>query len=238
MIKRERIIYDSVPQPRDEVVFAVVLIDSFTGEIIKKNTKVELLDQHNGNAVLPFTPILNLSGFWVFVNLPAQPFYRIKIYAEEAGYFDPALIDYIPPAPNDPQLIDKRKHQVVLYRKAEKAAQLESTVVAGVVERNNQPVESAEVTVEIPPALVPPAMLPIAPFKTYTDARGAFGLPMRLPQDAVANPISVTFTMQEGADQRQFVRDVKERKFYSFEEAIDLTGNVVSNNPQLIEFGG
>ncbi len=237
MIRRERIIYDNVAQPQDLVNFAVMAIDSFTGEVISEGVKVELLDQNNANKPLPFLPRENLSGMRVFVNLPNQAFYRIRLSAKDAGYFDPAIFDHIPPAANDPLLIQKRRVEFYLHRRAEHAVNLQATVVAGVIERNGSAVENAEINAEIPPALVPPALLPLSPFVTRSDERGAFAIPLRLPEDATTGPVAITFTMQEGADQRQFVRNVEERHFYSFEQPVDLTGNAATNNPPLIQFG-
>ncbi|MEE8056660.1 MAG: hypothetical protein V3T17_02310 [Pseudomonadales bacterium] len=237
MLRREYLVFDNVAPPHDSVSFAIVILDAFTAEVVTDNIQVELLDANNANQTLPFQARRNLSGMWVFVDLPTQPFHRVKITAGNAGYFDPGIIDFIPPAPNDPDVINKRRLEVFLYRRPELAAKLQATVVAGLVQRAGQAVAGAQISAMLPVALIPPAQLPLQDFITLSDERGAFALPLRLPGDAALAPVSVTFTLSEGADQRQFVRDVEEQFFYSFEQPIDLQGNAITNDPPLKKFG-
>lgn len=212
----------------DDVTLALAPIDAFTGRIVPAGVKAEIEN-------LPDVQIRNLSGMLVFTNLPAQPMYRIIVTAKRAGYFDPATVQFVPPASDDPDWARKRRLDVLLYRRPTAPIEADATTVAGIVVRGVQAVTGARVWAELPANLLPPGAPPLREFETRSDERGAFALSLRLPADAITGTVDVKFKFSEGADQREIERPVSERKFYSFEEAIDLGG---ANTPQLLPFGG
>lgn len=210
--------------PIDNVGFAVVPIDAFTGRIVVSSVTARLKN-------LPDRPIRNLSGMLVFVNLPTQPSYQIEVFPETAGYFDPGEKTW--PVPGDLTSAKSKRLIVPLFRQPTAGVDTEATTVAGVVVRGVQPVVGAIIQAILPPTALPPGSN-LDPFETRSDGRGAFALRLRLPTDPANMVVDVKFRFKQGAFQRDIERLVEEGKFYSFEKPIDLIG---ANTPQLLPFG-
>lgn len=224
--------FDGVAPRIDNVVVAVVPVDAFSGRIVTSGIRVELLDPNNNNRVLLFKPVRNLSGMYVFVNLEPALRYRIQVRATE--HFDPPPIDYIPPAPTDPDVATKRRLEVMLFRRPTFAADAQGTVVAGTLKRGTQPVANGVVTAQLDPILAPGAN----PFETRSDDSGNFAVPLRLPQEASTDPVLASFRFSDNFVARQLDRLVQEDAFYSFETPVDLAATSVTNDPALVKFGG
>ena len=221
---------DEPEQPFDQVVVAVAAIDAFSGRVVARGVEATIEG-------LPNLPYRNLSGLLVFVNLPVQADYRIRVQARAAGYFDPDPVTFVPPPDDDPDLATRRRLSVPLFRRPETAAAAGGTAVAGVIVRGAAPVSGASIEAELPTDLLPPrppGAPPLRPFETRSDERGAFGLSLRLPRDPTNEPVAVTFTFSEGADERRIERPVVDGRLHSFEKPIDLTGAGV---PGLLPFG-
>jgi hypothetical protein len=207
----------------DNVTFAVVPFDNFSGRVVASGVKAEvdgLFDR----------PIRNLSGRLVFINLPQQAAYAVTIDASDAGYFSPVNAAF-PPA-NDPGSTAARLLMVPLIRRPDFPYAEATTLIRGVVERGSgkgaTPVSGASIWAE--PILDPvldPIFNPILPprFKTTSDERGAFALPLtrhRKHGDPPAQPVELH--LKQGNDARKLTVEVSDGKSHSFEEPIDLTG--------------
>lgn len=216
--------FDNDP-PIDNVGFAVVPIDAFTGRIVASAVTANLKG-------LPNPPIRNRSGMLVFVNLPSQPSYQVNVFSGAAGYFDPG--EKMWPVPGDAASANSKRLIVSLFRLPSAGVDTEATTVAGLVVRGAQPEAGAIVQAILPGDALPPGSA-FDPFETRTDERGAFVLRMRVPTDPAGASVDVKFRFQQGAFQRKIEHPVEEGRFYSFEKPIDLIG---ANTPQLVPFGG
>lgn len=214
------------PPRVDNIVVAVAPVDAFTGQVVRQKVNA-WIDGIN------VRPVRNISGLLVFLNLPARPFYLVNVGASKAGYFDPARKPFIPPAPTDPDLANKRRLDFPLYRQPSTAIDPDTTAVAGMIVDGAQPVDGARVWAEMPPGSVAPGVV-LKPFETRTSEKGSFLLPIRLPAAAATGPVTVQFRFRKGLKQRDLARNVNEGKFHSFEKPIDLAG---ANTPPLLEFG-
>ena len=218
------IVFDDDPPPRiDRVSLAIVPTDVYSGRIVTQKIKAAVKVKNIGN-YLPTKPRRNLSGLLVFVNLPANTVYEVKVEAQEAGYFDPDIFDFQPLPENSNDAAGRRK-VVNLYRKPDYPFESEITLVSGVVQLNHQPVLDALFEVTTNPGS--------DSFKTKTDQRGAFALALRLPQIDEANntPASVDFKITHPDGNLQFSKDVFENRRHVFVQPIDLSNPVV---PSLI----
>lgn len=209
----------------DQVVLAVAPIDAFTGEYVKAGLEVRLVG-------LPDLPRRNLSGMYVFVNLPARNKYLIHIQAQDAGYFDPETIEFTPVPDTASEIGKKRRVNVALHRRPTAPQAIEASAIAGVLVRPQGhaqiPVTLASVRVEFPSDLLPPGTGASPSFRTFSDERGAFLLSLRLPSDngEEAIPVSIIFEKIEGTqvDKRVIERRLKNQTFYSFDKPVDIEG--------------
>lgn len=212
--------YDE-PHPIDDVVtIAVAPIDAFSGRITEGRLRVEVEG-------LIARPIRNLSGLRVFVNLPPQPEYRIRIEAGEAGYYDPPVTTFppSPPTGNEPRL------DVYLHRRPEFPFDPDTTIVFGqlVEGADDDPVDGATIRADLPTV---PGGTP--PFVTQSDANGSFALPLRMPADLLPADL-VTFTFDAPGMNRQFAKFVREGVRNTFIKPIRMDG---ANTPDLRAFAG
>jgi len=213
-------IYYDESRPVDDVVsIAVAPIDSFSGRVSTRPLVVEI----DGMRAVPRR---NLSGLWVFLNLPVQPEYKIRINAGMAGYFDPPVTTF-PPNPatgNEPRL------DVYLHRRPEFPFDPGTTLVSGqLVVNTDEPVPDGLIRADLP---MVPAGTP--PFVTRTDMNGSFALPLRMPADLLPTDL-VTFTFVAGAMVRNFQKFVREDVRSTFKKPIQMDG---LNTPDLKAFAG
>ncbi len=209
----------------DRVVVAVALIDAFTGQVVRDDIKVTIEGLFNA-------PIRNLTGMFVFVNLPPQDSYQINIDAEEAGYFSPEPIEFTPPADDDPEVAKKRRLDVPLIRRPSAPQDLAATSITGVVVRSvgatREPAPFVSIRAEFPEDLFPPGGQPDTQFNTLSDERGAFTLSMRLPPEAGVEAVVVQIIFEQDRNgiisKRVVERLVEDQVFYSFDMSIDIEG--------------
>lgn len=220
MARRYAVAFDDDP-PIDKVVFAVAPIDAFSGRVVLHGVDARIQG-------LPDRPIRNRSGLLVFVNLPDRPKYTVHVTAEAAGYFDPALSDFVPESPAEVPLREQqRRLDVLLLRRPTFAFDEQTTLVSGVVLRGDKSVEAAQIEAMLPQGVVPRSTTVVWGFRTSTDARGAFALALRLPPevDSPGDPVPVIFQIKHGEHERQFEKEVKEGHRHVFQKPIDLSGN-------------
>lgn len=212
----------------DKVVVAVALIDAFSGRIVRGDIRVTIDGLFN-------QAVRNLSGLFVFVNLPSQASYTITIDTTAEGYFNPPPIEFVPPASDDPDRIKKRRLDVLLYRRPSVPVDPDVTAVAGVVVRPDLsqqgaflPVAFASIRAEFAQGILLPGSQGQISFKTFSDERGAFVLALRLPQEAAVEPIIVRFIFEKThdgqIDKRIIERPIKDQDFLSFDNPIDIEG--------------
>jgi hypothetical protein len=214
---------DDPPPPIDRVSLAIVPTDAYSGRIVTQKITASLKIK-NISDTLPIRPRRNLTGLLVFVNLPTNAVYEVKVEAQNAGYFDPDVFDF-QPLPDSSTDAGGRRKVVLLFRKPEFPFENEATLVSGVVQFNHQPAMNALFEVTTEPGS--------ESFKTKTDQRGAFTLAMRLPALDEPNntPVSVEFKITHPDGNRQFNADVLEGRRNIFTQPIELSN---SNVPPLI----
>lgn len=226
------IYFDDPPKPPVRVVFAVAAVDAFTGRVVTSDIEVHVDGLHH-------KPIRNRTGLRVFVDLPVQKRYDVEVKAVKAGYFDGrGFIE--PPEIDDTSAPADRLLTIPLYRRPSKAAADEdSTVIAGVLERNGDPVALGSVSVLSPadpsPLAGPP---PATPFVTLSDRRGAFALALRLWSGSGAAPITVRIKFAHDTSALEFDARVRQGRLHSFERVIDFVLTDPTNPPALVPFGG
>ena len=215
----------------NDVVIAVAVLDSFTGQLIANGIKVHFEKPIGGNLRrFPIKPVRNAGGMYVFVNrrneaplaspppLPTPPF-RLVIEAGDAGYFDPDPI-LVNVVPND------RIVRVPLHRLPGVALDAGTTSVDGVVVDGGGRVEGALIRAVFPAASLPPNTQP-QPFETQSDRRGAFSLRLRLP----ASSVNVRFEVSRNTQPKIYDRQVDEGVAYAFDELLDIRPNAATNQP-------
>jgi len=229
------IYFDDDPK-LDRVSLAVVPMDAFSGRLVTSGVKASVVGQLA-------RPIKNISGQLVFINLPEENTYRINVDPSVAGYFAPPESGF--PDPADPDAGKSRRHLIRLIRRPDFPFESTTTLIRGVVVRDEEPVEAARIWLD---ALVKPALpgsdgipkpAPL-PFETRSGDRGAFALPLTIPD--VNNPrsdvdiengvIKRTLHLQEGDDVVDLEIEINDGKTHIFKEPIDLTG---TNEPPFFE---
>jgi hypothetical protein len=211
--------FDATPRV-DKVTFAVVPFDTFSGRVVASGVKAKvdgLFDR----------PIKNLSGRLVFINLPQQAAYAVSIDASDAGYFSPVNATF-PPA-GDPNSAAARRLMVPLIRRPDFPYAEATTLIRGVVVRGSGsgavPVPGASIRTG-PIVIVSPILDP--QFKTSSDERGAFALPLtRRRAHGDSETYLVTLHLKQGNNARTLTVEVSDGKSHSFEQPIDLTGTNV-----------
>lgn len=203
MARRIAIAFDD-DHPMDEVALAVAPLDAFSGQVVAQNIEVRIEG-------LPNRPIRNRTGLLIFVNLPAQPKYKVIMKAEAAGYFNPPPVDFEPPSQDDPT--GHLRLDVMLLRQPTFSFADEVLLVSGVVLIGNESAAAADIE-----AFATSSQR----FRTRTDKRGAFALALRLPPEADPLGEPVTFRIRHGNYVRQFERKVKEGHRHVFKKPIDL----------------
>lgn len=210
----------------DEVIFAVVPIDAFTGRIVRSNISVSIsVESEAAESTLlqlPDKPIRSLSGLLVFIKkkkdlengdsvLPDLPKYQIHLKAGAAGYFDPDPVNFTPrDEDNNSESRNHRRLDIPLFRRPEFSFPEEAILLSGVVVRGTDEVEGARISVSVPPSSMRLGSRN-AVFETRSNERGAFTLAVRLPDaDSVGNDsaedesgdgVSVKFRIEtRGAD--------------------------------------
>ena len=233
----------------DDVIVAITLIDSFTGEAVRVDPKeIRIFD--GSRVLLRKRAIQNLSGKLVFirtnrlVNGTLDEFekekseYRIEINTESAGYFNPEEVTFKPPGKSETDFskIIKARHIVIpLHRLPTVKQAADATLVSGVVTKNNKPISEVTISAELPSEVVPPSSGDITPFITKSNKRGAFILPLRLPEQAYATNAEIKFLFSDTqANQREFlipinmgihpdkIRIIKDGKLQSFPKPIEI----------------
>ena len=150
MADSKRIIFDDDPPPRiDRVSLAIVPSDAYTGRIVSQKIKASVKVKNLGTT-LPNKPRRNLTGMLVFVNLPVNFVYEVKVEAREAGYFDPDVFEF-QPLPESSNDATGRKKVVSLLRKPDFPFESEITLISGVVQFNHQPASNAQIEVKSEP---------------------------------------------------------------------------------------
>ncbi|WLA69186.1 hypothetical protein [Bradyrhizobium diazoefficiens] len=199
----------------DDVAFAVVPYDSFSGRVVASGVKATvegLLDR----------PIRNLSGHLVFINLDQQAAYSVTIDASEAGYFSPVKATF--PSAANPAAA--RRLVVPLVRGPSYPYAEATTLIRGVVVRSGKAVLGASIS--IGPASG-------AQFKTTSDGRGVFALPLsrrREPDESPSKPYLVKLYLNQGDDARTLDVMITEGQSHSFKEPIDL---IEANEPKFFD---
>jgi hypothetical protein len=164
-------------EPRlDRVTVAVVPMDAFTGRIVTARLRVEAYAGTGAEKrKLPNRPVRNLSGLYVFLNLPHADDYTIELKALDSGYFDPDRVTFVPPADNDSDAAAKRRVIVLLQRRPTFAFSDGTTLIRGVVVSGKNPVDRAKIWADVNGAAA------AGNFTTFSDAKGSFALGLRLP---------------------------------------------------------
>lgn len=219
----------------DDVVLAVIVLDSFTGQVITDGIRIHLEKQIGANVRrFPIKPVRNASGMQIYLNrrnqapfgspppIPLPPF-QLIIEARDAGYFDPLPIP-VNALPNDRRLV------LSLHRSPGIPLDAGTTSVDGVVVIGPARVENALIRAVFPPVALPPNANP-QPFETRTDKRGAFSLRLRLPGAIVNTRLEVS----RNGPPLIFNRNLTEGVAYAFDGLIDLQPNAPNNNPPLVE---
>ncbi|MBR0804350.1 carboxypeptidase regulatory-like domain-containing protein [Bradyrhizobium japonicum] len=209
------IYFDDKPRV-DEVTFAVVPYDSFSGRVVANGVKAAvdgLLDR----------PIRNFSGHLVFINLPLPLGYGVTIDASDAGYLSPVHATF----PSDHNPAAARRLMVPLTRLPSFPYAEATTLIRGVVVR-----DSGTATVPVSDASIWVAASANARFNTTSDERGAFALPLSRPAHGHPGPYTVTLHLEKGEANRQFDVEINEGKSHSFKEPIKLPGN---NTPEFFD---
>ena len=229
------IYFDDDPK-LDTVSLAVVPMDAFSGRLVTSGVKASVVGQLA-------RPIRNLSGQLVFINLPEEDTYRVKIDPSDAGYFVPSESEF--PDPADPDAEKSRRHLVRLIRRPDFPFDGTTTLIRGVVLRDEEPVEAARIWLDplVKPALPGPDGIPKPaprPFETLSGNRGAFALPLTIPNvnnaladvDIENGVIKRTLHLQEGDDAVDLEIEITDGKAHIFQKPIDLTG---TNEPPFFE---
>ena len=113
------------PLPIDRVIFAIRLVDSFTGGTVRGPVEARI-------KALGVRARRNLTGLLVFVNLDTRPTYDVQIEARAAGFFD---VDISVPRPADDASDAQRLQPVQLQPLPTAPFTHETTLVRGVVVR-------------------------------------------------------------------------------------------------------
>ena len=221
------IYFDDDPK-LDTVSLAVVPMDAFSGRLVTSGVKVSIVGQLA-------RPIRNLSGQLVFINLPEGNTYRVKVDPSVAGYFAPPESEF--PDPADPDAGKSRRHLVRLTRRPDFPFEGTTTLIRGVVVRDAAPVEAARIWLdalvkpEAPVSGEPPKPAPL-PFETRSSDRGAFALPLTIPNvnnsrtdvEIEKGVIKRTLHLEEGGDAVDLDIEITDGKTHIFLKPIDLTG--------------
>ena len=211
------------PLPVDRVIFAIRPIDSFTRGTVLGPVEARI-------KALGVRARRNLSGLLVFVNLEERPAYDVRIEARAAGYFD---VDIPVPRPADDASDAQRLQPVELQPLPTAPFTHETTLVRGVVVRAGAAI--ADVGIEaLEQGLVDPV------FRSRSDPRGAFILPLRLAPSGASPDVqpsaAFVFTFKaEGLPDRQLPGTVVDGTAYRFGLPVELQDPVVS--PLLVPSG-
>jgi hypothetical protein len=212
------------PLPVDRVIFAIRPVDSFTGGTVRGSVEARI-------KALGVRARRNLTGLLVFVNLDARPTYDVQIEARAAGFFD---VDISVPRPADDASDAQRLQPVQLQPLPTAPFTHETTLVRGVVARAGAAI--ADVRIEaVEQGLVNPTV-----FRSRSDPRGAFVLPLRLaPSNASPDSqpsAAFVFTFKaDGLPDRELPATVVDGVGYRFGVLVELQDPVVS--PLLLPSG-
>lgn len=212
----------------DEVIFAILPVDRFTGTVVKRgiSAKIQGADHR---------PRRNLSGMLVFLkrgdsDVPGTS-YKVDVEAEDAGYFD-QVVDVVYPAGEHPP-DDAFLNVVNLIPTPKAAFTNETTLVRGVVRQGGLALAGA--TISAVESLIEPDPGVDLPFETRSDQKGGFVLPLRLEKrtPGQAGVPSATFWFRFGTAldpaARQLDVQVTDGRPHRFQDPIDL--NPVGGGP-------
>src|SRR5262245_22431632 len=229
-------IYFDEDPPLDRISLAVVPMDAFSGRLVTSGVKASVTGQLA-------RPVKNLSGQLVFINLPIEEKYQVRVDPSEAGYFVPSESEF--PDPGDPDASKTRRHLVRLIRRPDFPFEGTTTLIRGVVVRGKEPVEAARIWLDalVKPGKPGPDGIPKpAPraFETRSGDRGAFALPLTIPHvndpradvDAEKGTIKRTLHLHEGDDTVDLEVEITDGKSHIFKKPIDLVG---PNDPPYFE---
>jgi hypothetical protein len=222
------------PLPIDRVAFAIAPIDSFTGAIVRGPVTAEI-------RTLGVRARRNLSGMLVFINLTEQDKYQVEIKAEVAGFFD--VTREVTRPPNDASDI-ARLTSVQLHPLPTAPFTSETTLVRGVVQRDGEPLERAAIGAVVAKPEPDPGPQPddALTFETLSDRRGAFVLPLRLPNQTPGQTgiptASFWFRFRKtGLPELTMKRQVTDGSEHRFGMPIDLADDGSQVNPVLVPSG-
>jgi hypothetical protein len=212
------------PLPFDRVIFAIRPVDSFTGGTVRRSVEARI-------KALGVRARRNLSGLLVFVNLEERPTYDVQIEARAAGFYNVAISV---PRPADDVSDAQRLQPVQLQPLPTAPFTHETTLVRGVVVRAGAAI--SDVRIEgVEQGLVDPMV-----FRSRSDSRGAFVLPLRLaPSNASPDSqpsAAFVFTFKaDGLPDRRLPAKVVDGTAYRFGVPVELQDPVVS--PLLVPSG-
>ncbi len=241
----EAYVVGEIERPTRRVLAAVVPLDAFTGRIVTAGVRATISRVHRVGArdriePLGREPIRNLSGMLVFLSetdeLDPSLTFEIRVDPSEAGYLLPDVMRYSPPAANDPAWADRLRVVVPLSRRADAPEPDGATMVRGTVISRSPgnrtiPVSGARIDVSASAGQA---------FATFTDGRGEFAVPVRVPGsvDDDAIPVGTTVQIRERVGpnlvlRRELVRDVRSGVKHRFAEPLEIRGN---NEPALLPY--
>jgi len=212
-MNRPRPVYfDDPPRPADRVNLAVIPTDGFTGAVVRGEVRVSI------DGVIA-RPLVNGSGMLVFINLLDQQ-YQIEVDARGAGYFGPQTVSFTPPAANLPREQQEagRRCEVILAPRPDFPFPSGTTVVRGLVHRDEAPVAGAAISARPDPNST-------ADFVTQTLPNGAFALALRLPPnglDGAQQPLAVNLRFGDAVGHRVLTRTLRCGRSHSFLAPVDL----------------
>lgn len=213
MAKRLDIVFDKDDVVRERVTVAVIPIDGFTGRAVGRGVRASIVGHANH-------PRRNLSGMLVFVDLAEQAGpYEIRVDASEAGYFNETV--RFPEAGNSEHA--KKRVVVPLLRQPGAPLESETTYASGEVRLRGVPVADARVTARPAVSIDAPFDAERPTFHARTNERGAFVIPMRLPEPAEGEAgTEVLFHFQAGYYERELEKTLVDGAFHSFQQPIDV----------------
>lgn len=206
-----RIVESSVNSRIDRVDIAVAAVDAFSGDAIFGGLAMSIEG-------IVKQPIRNLSGMWVFINLPERAQYQLNIDASSAGYFNPPTI--VIGAEDQPRV------DVALVRLPSASMNYEASYIAGTVKLSDQksPAALVTITANFPEEDGNTASV----FRSFSDEKGAFLLPCRVPDlvgdDQRVISLSFILAINGHVESRRLTRKLLTSRLLSFDRSIVIPG--------------